>query len=147
VCLILLLVLRPTRLEREEPRVTAVDDRPWRLPARRAALAGIVVAATFGFVFAVRAGAIAGPVAVLILWRGLGPRALALGAGALLVVVVPLLYVLFPGTDHGGYDTEFAVEHLGAHWVAVAAFGLLVLALAQTVAQVRSKTTTTRVGG
>jgi hypothetical protein len=60
-------------------------------------------------------------------------RALTLGAGALLAVVVPLLYVVFPGDDRGGYDTRYAIEHLGAHWVAVVAFVLFALALARTL--------------
>jgi hypothetical protein len=69
----------------------------------------------------------------LILWRGVPTRWLTLAAGALLVVAVPALYVIFPGDDRGGYDTRYAIEHLGAHWVVVAAYVLLVLALARTI--------------
>ena len=63
------------------------------------------------------------------LWRGIGARALTAAAGALLLVVVPVLYLLFPGNDHGGFDTKYATEHLGAHFVAVAAYVLLATAV------------------
>jgi hypothetical protein len=69
----------------------------------------------------------------LILWRGVSSRLLILGAGALLGVVVPALYLLFPADDRGGYNNDFALQNLGAHWVAVAAFALLVLALARSL--------------
>jgi hypothetical protein len=97
----------------------------------------VIAAAGFGFVFALRAGVLIGPAVALILWRGVPARALTLAAGGLLAVAVPVLYVLFPGDDRGGYDTRYAVEHLGAHWVAVAAFVLLFLALARTLLTAR----------
>jgi hypothetical protein len=121
------------------PEPLPVDDRPWRLPARHALAAALLAAAVFGFVFALRAGVVIGPAVGLVLWRGVSARALTLAAGALLAVVVPLLYLLSPGDDRGGYDTRYAIEHLGAHWVAVAAFVLLVLALARTLATARRK--------
>jgi hypothetical protein len=96
-------------------------------------MAGLVAGIVLGFVFAIRAGVVIAPAVALILWRGVSTRVLTAAAGALLVVVVPLLYVLFPGHDHGGYDTDFAVEQLGAHWGAVAAVVLLLLALGRTL--------------
>jgi hypothetical protein len=91
------------------------------------------VGVLLGFVFAIRAGVAVAPAVALILWRGWSPRPLILTAGVLLAAVVPALYLIFPGSDRGGYDTDFAVEHLGAHWVAVAAVVLLVLALVRTL--------------
>ena len=69
----------------------------------------------------------------MILWRGVSTRTLILAAGALLTIVVPALYLLFPADDRGGYNTEYASEHLGAHWVAVAAIVLLAIALWRTL--------------
>ncbi|MEA2435596.1 MAG: arabinofuranan 3-O-arabinosyltransferase, partial [Thermoleophilaceae bacterium] len=109
------------------------DDRPWRLPVRSALLAGAAAAVVFGFVFALRAGVVIGPVVALVLWRGMSPRTMILIAGALLAIVVPALYVIFPATDRGGYDPAYPVERLGAHWVTVAAVVLLVFALARTL--------------
>jgi hypothetical protein len=91
----------------------------------------------FGFVFALRAGAVIGPAAALILWRGVPVRRLILAAGALLVIAVPALYLLFPGTNQGGYDMGYTIQHLGAHWVAVGAFALLVLALIRDLSTAR----------
>jgi hypothetical protein len=110
-----------------------VDDRlaPW--PAGPAALAGLVAGVALGFVFAIRAGVVIAPAVALILWRGWSQRTLIAIAGGLLCIVVPVLYLLFPGTDRGGYDTDYATEHLGAHWVAVAAIVLLVVALARAL--------------
>jgi hypothetical protein len=136
-CLVLLGVLllrRPRRIPHAPPEPIAVDDRSRRLPLRRAAVAGLAVGAVLGFVFALRAGLVIAPAVALILWRGLTPRQLLLAAGALLVIVVPLLYLLFPAEDRGGYNTDYAVEHLGAHWVAVGAVVLLILALSSTLA-------------
>jgi hypothetical protein len=115
------------------PAPMPVDDRPWRLPARRALLAGLAAAAVFGFVFALRAGVVIGPAVALVMWRGVSPRALITAAGALLAIAVPALYLVFPATDRGGYDTAYPVQRLGAHWVAVAALVLLILALARTL--------------
>jgi hypothetical protein len=137
--LALLLLRRPARRTTPAPEPLAADDRPWRLPARQALAAGAIAAAVFGFLFALRAGVVIGPAVAVLLWRGASARALTLAAGALLALGVPLLYLLFPGDDRGGYDTRYAVEHLAAHWVAVAAFVLLVLALARTLAAARRK--------
>jgi hypothetical protein len=142
-CLVLLGIVVVRRHRRgaaaaAAPAPLAVDDRPWRLPLRHALLAGAAAAAVFGFAFALRAGVVIGPAVALAMWRGVSARALITAAGALLAVVVPLLYVLFPGTDRGGYDTAYPVQHLGAHWVAVGAFVMLVLALGRTLALSRA---------
>jgi len=44
-------------------------------------------------------------------------------------VVVPLIYVLFPVENRDGFNPAYAVEKVEAHWVAVAAWVLLALAL------------------
>jgi hypothetical protein len=134
-CLALLGILA---VRRPRPRRDAAvhpplhpDDRPWRLPARQALLAGAGAAVLFGFVFALRAGVAIGPAVALVLWRGASPRTLITAAGALLAIVVPAIYVVFPATDRGGYGPAYSVERLGAHWVTVAAVVLLILALAR----------------
>jgi membrane protease YdiL (CAAX protease family) len=95
----------------------------------------VAAALAFGFAFALRAGVVIGPATALILWRGASTRALVTTAGALLAVVVPALYVLFPSTDRGGYNTAYPVDHLGAHWVTVAAVVLLILALGRELSR------------
>ena len=58
---------------------------------------------------------------------------LALAAGGLLGVVVPVLYLAIAPRNPGGYNTNYAVELIAAHWVGVAAVVLVALALWRTV--------------
>ena len=136
-CLVLLLVIAlyrppaPAAASEPAPAPLAGAGLARRWSAARALLGGVLAAAVFGFLFGLRTGAVIGPAFALILWRGVGNRALLLAAGALLVVVVPVLYLAFPGNNDGGFDTGYPIEHLGAHWVAVGAFALLALVLAR----------------
>jgi hypothetical protein len=110
------------------------DPADLRRPLRTALLLGAAAGALTGFVFALRVGVLAGPAVALVLWRGIPSRRLILAAGGLLAVVVPALYLLFPGRDRGGYSTTYPEEHLWAHWVTVAAVVLLATALARQLA-------------
>jgi hypothetical protein len=110
-----------------------VDDSRRALPWRSALALGVASALVFGFLFALRAGVMIGPAVALITWRGVPPRRLIAVATGLLAVAVPLVYLIWPADDQGGYDTRYAIEHLGAHWVAVAGFVLLALALRLTL--------------
>lgn len=144
-CLVLLLVLLFTRPEADRtpppPDLTPAAALPRLAPARALAV-GVACAAVFGFMFALRAGVIIGPAVALILWRGVSVRRLIQAAGVLLVIVIPALYLLFGGTNQGGYDMGYTIQHLGAHWVAVGAFTLLLLALVRDLS-----TATGRRGG
>jgi hypothetical protein len=140
-CLLLLgLVVVPRRRRRRAAESLAAsaavplpDPPPTRTPLRRALALGLLAGAVIGFCFALRAGPAVFAAVTLIVWLGIGPRLLMLAAGALLAVVVPALYVLFPADDRGGYNPGYAGEHIAAHWVAVAAFTLLAVALVQTL--------------
>jgi hypothetical protein len=103
-------------------------------PPARALVLALTIAAAVAFLFALRAGAVAFPLLALVLWRGASVGALLAAAGALLAVVVPAIYLAFPPRDLGGHNSSYAAEVLGAHWVAVAAFVLLALALWRMVA-------------
>lgn len=139
-CLLLLAFLVVGAITRRAPN-PEVALAPWlpdapapaRMPLRRAAAIALPAALVLAFLFALRAGPLIGVALTVILWRGVGARTLALTAGALLAVVVPILYALFPGPDRGGFNPEYAIKHLGAHWVAVAAYVLLAAALARTL--------------
>jgi len=108
---------------------TADDGVGWPLAAAIGAVAGLAGA----FLFALRAGVVIGPAVALLLWRGVGPAALAIAAGALTAVVLPAIYLLFPPDDAGGFNSEFAADLTGAHWVAVAVWVLFAVAVALTV--------------
>ena len=111
--------------------------RPW--PLSRAIVTGVLAGAAFGFVFGLEAGALSVPVVALVLWRGIGARGLTLAAGVLLGVVVPVLYLAEPGDPRGGNHFAYAVQHITAHWVGVAALGLLLGALWRSLRPVASR--------
>ena len=110
----------------------------------RAALPAVVAGAVIAFVFGVQAGVIAIPAIWVILWRGVGARRLVLIAGALLGVVVPVLYLVHPGAEQGANHFGYAMDHLAANWVGVAALIALMAALARTLAPVARSRTATR---
>ena len=103
------------------------------LPLRWALAIGAAAGFVGAFVFALRAGVVIGPAVALLLWRGVGPAALAMAAGVLTAVVLPAIYLLFPPDDAGGFNSEFAADLTGAHWVAVAVWVLFAVAVALTV--------------
>jgi hypothetical protein len=141
LALLILLALRRPRAALAVPTPRDNDfasaDAPVRWPATCALAAGAAAALVFGFVFALRAGVVIGPAVGLILWRGIGARRMLLVAGALLVVAVPPIYLLFPAHGQHGFDSKYAIEHLGAHWVGVAAVVLLILALGRMLRTLR----------
>ncbi len=140
LALLLILLLRRPHAAELEPAWAAsgrMATAPWT--AGRAVAAGLLAAAGFGVAFGLRAGVVVGPAFALILWRGIASRRLLWGAGLLLVAVVPLLYLLFEGHDQGGYDIGYASQHLGAHWVAVAAYALLTLVLLRDLSRASAR--------
>ena len=141
-CLLLLgfLVARrpgPETLRAAAP-VTPSDAPPERLALPRAAGIGAAIAVALGFLFAIRAGVALFPVVTFVLWRGIGARTLALVAAGLLAVE-PAIYLLFTPEDKGGYNSNYPVALIGAHWVAVAAVVLLGLSLWRTLRDVRRR--------
>jgi arabinofuranan 3-O-arabinosyltransferase len=139
-CLALLaLALRRPRESGARQLAPLPEGTPARWPLRRAALAGLAAGVVLGFVFAIRAGVVIAPAVAFVLWRGVTPRQLALGAGALLGVVVPVLYLAIDPRDPGGYNSNYAVELIAAHWVGVAAVVMIVVALFHTVRAAREE--------
>ena len=148
--LLCLLALIGSRQWRAESRRTAARDErePHVFPARPAgapwpvgaALAAAVAAGlVFGFVFGIAVGVASIPVTAFVLWRGVGARRLTMAAAVLLGVLVPLAYVLHPGSSAGGNHFGYAHDHLVAHYLAVAAIGLLIGALWRTLAASRGR--------
>jgi hypothetical protein len=98
-----------------------------------ALLAGAAAGVLTGFVFGIVPGVLAVPAVALVLWLRIGPRALTLAATALLGVVVPVLYLVHPGDQSGGNHFGYAMAHLAAHYVGVAAVVALAMALGLTL--------------
>jgi len=128
---------------RRRPGYTNLQPLPDPDPVRPFDLltaAGIAAAAAvvIAFVFALRAGAVAFPIVVALLWRGARVRRLIEVATLLLAVGVPVAYLLSKWDNRGGYNTYYAVDHRYGHWVAVAALCLLFIALVRTLLRARA---------
>jgi hypothetical protein len=73
----------------------------------------------------------------IVLWRGIGARALALTAGGLLLLE-PIAYTLYLPSGPGGYNFNYPIALIDEHWIAVAAVVLLILSLGRTLALLRA---------
>jgi len=109
------------------------------LPLAHAAIAGLICGMIAAFVFGVQAGVPAAPAVALLLWRGVGARALTLAAGGLLTIAVPVLYLLTPGSPGAGDQSGYPTDHISAHWVGVAALILLMIALWRSLQSARAQ--------
>ncbi len=134
------------RLRDSAPRDRAADRLPDLAPARtparwsarRALAAAVIGAGVLGFVFALRAGIVLGPLVGLALWRGVGERWTTRLAGLLLVIVVPAIYLLDPVANLGGFNPNYANHEIYAHFVAVLAVCALAYALVRVLADMRA---------
>jgi hypothetical protein len=138
-CLALLALLLLRRPRVAVAPLTALPDTParaWPLP--RALAAGAAAGLVLGFVFALRAGAVLAPLTFLVLWRGVAARTLALLAGGALLVIVPILH-LAVGLPSEGYDTNYAVQRVAEHWVAVGAVCALAGSVGLTLSPARAR--------
>jgi arabinofuranan 3-O-arabinosyltransferase len=133
VCLALLAFLllarrAALRLRPAAAAETLPDDRHARMPLPRAAVLAFVGTLPLSFLFAGRASLVIFPGLTLILWLGIGTRLLTWAAAALLGIAIPLLYVIESPRNHGGYNFEYSLDIIWAHWVGVAALILLIVA-------------------
>jgi hypothetical protein len=96
---------------------------------------GLVVGGALAFCFSLRSGLLIAPAVAFVLWRGVPAKPLAIAGGLLLAIAVPLDYILFPAPDFGGYNPGYAGDQVSGHWIAVAAWVLLALALWRTLSR------------
>jgi hypothetical protein len=133
----LLLLRRRTRPAAEVAEPLPDPDPAPRWPLGRAVAVGIAAGIVLGFAFSIRSGIAIAPGVALLLWLGIGARRLALIAGALLAVVVPVLYLLLLPARDGGFSFTYPVDLIVPHWAGVAAVVLLLVALIRTLAAAR----------
>jgi hypothetical protein len=151
VCALLLAMLAALAVRRRRRRgaapTAASAPGPGDLPAPRPAArwsppralaAAVIGAGVLGFVFALRAGVVLGPLLGLALWRGVSGRRLAQLAGGLLVIVVPAIYLLHPVRNLGGYNPNYANVQIIAQFVGVLAFCSLGYALVRALGDMRA---------
>lgn len=141
VCLLLLVFLvagwlltRGRTTATAPPETPGPLERARPLPLPRAALVAAVATVPLALLFAARSSVVILPLLTLVLWRGAGAGLLAGIAAVLLGFVVPVLYLLLTPEDRGGYNFEYSTELIWAHWVAVGAVVLLMVACWRVVA-------------
>ena len=78
------------------------------------------------------------PLLTLILWRGAGARLLTAACALLLGVAVPLLYLIETPINRGGYNFEYSLQTLDAHWVTEGALVLLMVACWRAISGARA---------
>ena len=139
-CALMLLLLlfgarrAPARRSASEAgRLLLPDPTPRRRSLPRAVALGLLAAIPLGYWFAIRAGAALFFLVAFVLWRGYGPRKLALAAAALLGVVVPIVYLVASPRNQGGYGFAYSTQTIWAHWVGVAAIVLLAMTAWQLI--------------
>jgi arabinofuranan 3-O-arabinosyltransferase len=111
---------------------------PSRLPLRRALVAAVFAMPVGALLFSLRAGLAVGVVVAVVLWRGIDAAKLAIAAGLLLGVAVPAVQLGWLPEDKGGFNGRYALDVMAAHWIAVAAWVLLALALWRAVSTARA---------
>jgi hypothetical protein len=84
-------------------------------PATIALAAGLAVAG--GALFALRMGVVLGVLAVVMLRLGISVRRL-LWIAVLGVAAMPVLYLVHPATDKGGFSFQYPMDQVLAHWIA-----------------------------
>jgi hypothetical protein len=143
VCALLLAFLL-LGLRRRPPRPVAAPPllpplrAPRRLALPRAAALALVLTVPLALLFAKRTSVVIFPLLTLILWRGASARLLTAGAALLLGVAVPLLYLIENPINRGGYNFEYSLQTINAHWVTEGALVLLMVACWRTIAEARA---------
>jgi hypothetical protein len=124
--------------EPERPEDLALGGAPRRWRPRPAIAVGVAAAGVLGFVFALRAGVVLGPLLAFALWRGVGAELATRLAAVLLVVVIPAIYLLFSPAGMSGFNPNYANSEIYAHFVAVLAVCALGFALVRAVVAARA---------
>jgi arabinofuranan 3-O-arabinosyltransferase len=151
VCLLLLvfLVAGWWRRRRESDTTPAPahlpEEQPRRIALPRAAAVAFVITIPLALLFAKRTSVVIFPLLTFVLWRGVGSRILTALAAVLLGVVVPIVYAVASPTDRGGYNFEYSLETINAHWVAVGALVLLMAACFRAIEAARRPTEAVKV--
>jgi hypothetical protein len=104
----------------------------------KAAAIAFVLTIPLALLFAKRTSVVIFPALTLILWRAISVRLLTAVAAVLIGVAVPLLYLIESPTDRGGYNFEYGLQTINAHWVTEGAIVLLMVACWRAIADARA---------
>jgi hypothetical protein len=130
-------LLRRRRVVAAELGPPLPDDDPQAVALPRAAGLAFLATIPLSALFAARSSLLIFPALTVIIWRGVRPSRLVGAAAVLLGIVVPFLYVVEQPRNRGGYNFEYSLDTIWAHWVAVAGLILLMVACWKTLAAAR----------
>ncbi|MEA2364144.1 MAG: arabinofuranan 3-O-arabinosyltransferase [Thermoleophilaceae bacterium] len=111
---------------------------PARLALPRAAAIAFLLTIPLALLFAKRTSVVIFPLLTFVLWRGVGVRLLTAVAAGLLAVVVPVLYLIANPINRGGYNFEYSLQTINAHWVTEGALVLVMVACWRAIAEARA---------
>jgi hypothetical protein len=114
------------------------DVPPPGMPLPRAVALAKAGTHPLAFLFALRTGVLILPVLTIILWRGVRVRTLTFIAAGLIGIAVPALYAIESPRNRGGYNFEYSLQTIYAHWAAVGALVLLVIVVVRTLARAKA---------
>jgi arabinofuranan 3-O-arabinosyltransferase len=143
VCAVLLLFLIVGALRR--PALASGRILPMRIadppttprPLPQALALALALSVAIGYIFAIRAGVVSVPLLTFVLWRGYGPRTLAIVAAALFAIVIPVTYALTQPRDRYGDSFAYATDLIAAHWMGVTVLVLCTMIVWMIVAATR----------
>jgi hypothetical protein len=98
------------------------------LPLLTSVVVAALVTIPLCLLFALRTSVGIFPVLAFALYRGVSARRLAMVAAGLLGVAVPIAYAIASPHNRGGYNFDYSIRTIGAHWIGVLALVLLMLA-------------------
>jgi arabinofuranan 3-O-arabinosyltransferase len=113
------------------------EERPRPLTLPRAAAISLVITIPLALLFAKRTSLVIFPLFTLVLWRAIGSRLVTIGAAFLIGVVIPLAYLFANPMNRGGYNFEYSIETITAHYFGIGALVLLMVACWRTIADAR----------
>jgi hypothetical protein len=131
VCGLLCLLLVGVRAPLQMPRIrlgALADDRLPQLPLLTAVIVAALATLPLCLLFALRTSVGIFPVLTFALWRGVSARRLAIVAAGLLGIAVPIAYAIASPQNRGGYNFDYGIRTIGAHWIGVLALVLLMVA-------------------
>jgi hypothetical protein len=135
---VLLLAVRPWRRARYSPGpLLPAADPEGSMPLLRAGAFAAVATLPLCLLFALRTSLFIFPALTFALARGVSTRRLAIAAAGLLGVVVPIAYAVASPKNLGGYNFDYSIRAIGAHWVGVLALVLLMVACGRALLAAR----------
>jgi hypothetical protein len=115
------------------------DVTPRPMPLPRAAAIALAITVPLCLLFALRTSLLTFPLFTIVLWRGVRSEPLTAVAAAALGIAVPVMYAVISPRNRGGYNFDYSLELMRAHWVGVAGVLFLIAACWRALSSARGQ--------